>query len=177
MIDNLIGSDWPAEVMVFIMSALPAVELRAALPVAMKLLHLPWYEALYLAIIGNMLPVPFLLLFFESLLKVVNRTDTGKKLSDRFLRGIRQRAEVVEKYERIGLMLFVAIPVPWTGAWTGSLAASIFGIKFGRALVSITYGVVTCGVIVVSLCLLGWVGAAIAGLGLSVIAIIGLLKT
>ena len=74
-------------------------------------------------------------------------------------------------------MLFVAIPVPWTGAWTGSLAASIFGIKFGRALLSITYGVVTCGVIVVSLCLLGWVGAAIAGLGLSVIAIIGLLKT
>ena len=68
MIDNLIGSDWPAEVMVFIMSALPAVELRGALPVAIKLFHLPWYEALYLTIIGNMLPVPFLLLFFESLL-------------------------------------------------------------------------------------------------------------
>lgn len=60
MVVNLIGSDFPAEAMVFIMSALPVVELRGALPVAIKLFHLPWYEALYLTIIGNMPPVPFL---------------------------------------------------------------------------------------------------------------------
>jgi len=176
MVENLIGSDFPAEVMVFIMSALPLVELRGALPVAIKLFHLPWYEALYLTIIGNMLPVPFLLLFLKSLAKVVSRTDTGKRLLDWWFRQTRQRAAVVEKYERIGLVLFVAIPIPWTGAWTGSVVAFLSGLKFSRALLSITCGVVICGAIVVSLCLLGWVGAVIAGLGLCTLAIIGLLR-
>lgn len=176
MLENLIGSDIPAEVIVFIISALPVIELRGALPIAIKLFHFPWYKALYLTIIGNMLPIPFLLLFLESLLKFVNRTDAGKKLSDWFLRKTRQRAGIAERYKRIGLILFVAIPIPWTGAWTGSLAAFLFGIKFSRALVSITYGVVICGVIVVSLYLLGGVGAAIAGLGLITLLIIGALK-
>ena len=177
MLDFLIGSHFPPEVMVIIISALPILELRGAIPIAIELFHLPWYEALYLSIIGNMLPVPLLLLFFESLLKVINRTDTGRKLSERFLRLTRQRAQVVEKYERIGLTIFVAIPIPWTGAWTGSIVAFLLGIKFSRALLSITYGVVIAGAIVVSLCLLGWVGAVIAGLGLSALVVIGLLKS
>ncbi len=177
MLENLIGSDFPPQVLVFIISALPIVELRGAIPVAINLFHLPWYEALGLSLIGNMLPVPFLLLFFESLLKVVNRTDTGKKLSEWFLKKTRQRAKVVEKYERIGLMLFVAIPLPWTGAWTGSIIAFLLGIKFSRALLSIAYGVTIAGAIVVCLCLLGWVGAVIAGVGLGALAIIGLLKS
>ena len=177
MLENLIGSDFPPQVLVFIISALPIVELRGAIPVAINLFHLPWYEALGISIIGNMLPVPFLLLFFESLLKLINRTETGRKLSGWFLKRTRQRAKVVERYKRIGLMLFVAIPLPWTGAWTGSIIAFLLGIKFSRALLSITYGVVIAGAIVVCLCLLGWVGAVIAGLGLSAVAVITLLKS
>ena len=111
-----------------------------ATAIAIKLFHFPWYKALYLTIIGNMLPLPFLLMFLESLLKVVNRTNADNNLSDWFLRRTRQRSGIAERYERIGLMLFVAIPIPWTSAWTGSLAASLFGIKFSRTLVSITYG-------------------------------------
>jgi uncharacterized membrane protein len=177
MLENLIGSGFPPEVLVVIIAALPIVELRGAIPIAIELFHMPWYEALGLSIIGNMLPVPIILLFFESLLKLINRTGAGRKLAEWFLKKTRQRARVVERYERIGLTLFVAIPLPWTGAWTGSIVAALLGIKFSRALLSIAYGVIIAGAIVVSLCLLGWVGAVIAGVGLSALAIVGLLKS
>jgi uncharacterized membrane protein len=176
MLENLIGSDFPPQVLVFIISALPIVELRGAIPLAIYSFNLPWYEALGLSALGNILPVPFLLLFFESLLKLINRTEGGRKFSGWLLKMTGERAKKVERYERIGLMLFVAIPLPWTGAWTGSIIAFLLGIKFSRALLSIACGVVIAGAIVVCLCLLGWVGAVIAGVGLSALAVLGLLK-
>jgi uncharacterized membrane protein len=176
MLENLIGSDFPPQVLVFIISALPIVELRGAIPLAINVFNLPWYEALSLSVLGNMLPVPFLLLFFESLLKLINRTEGGRKFSGWLLKMTGERAKKVERYERIGLMLFVAIPLPWTGAWTGSIIAFLLGIKFSRALLSIACGVVIAGAIVVCLSLLGWVGAVIAGVALSALAVLGLLK-
>ena len=176
MIEELVGSGLSAELVVVIISTLPIAELRAALPVAINLFHLPWYQALCLAIIGNMLPVPFLLLFFESLAKAISRTDIGKKLVDELFKRTKRRTAVVEKYERIGLMLFVAIPLPFTGAWTGSIAAFMCGLKFSRALLSITAGVIISGAIVTVLSLMGWFGAIIAGLGLIIVAILGLWK-
>lgn len=176
MIDKLIGSGLSPELVTVIISVLPIAELRGALPVAIKLFHLPWYQAFYLAIIGNMLPVPLLLLFFESLARAIRHTDRGKRLMDKLLKGTKRRTAVVEKYESIGLMALVAIPLPGTGAWTGSIAASLCGLKFGRAFLSITAGVLVSGTIVTALCLMGWFGAIIAGLGLSVVAILGLWK-
>jgi uncharacterized membrane protein len=176
MLENLIGSDFPPQVLVFIVSALPIVELRGAIPLAINVFNLPWYEAMGLSVVGNMLPVPFLLLFFESLLKLINRTEGGRKFSGWLLKMTGERAKKVERYERIGLMLFVAIPLPWTGAWTGSIIAFLLGIKFSRALLSIACGVVIAGAIVVCLSLLGWVGAVIAGVALSALAVLGLLK-
>ena len=174
MLEQLIGSGFPAEAIVVIISILPVVELRGALPVAINLFHMPWYHALYLAIIGNLIPVPLLLLFFESLARLISKTDMGKRLIDWIFRRTRKHMAIVEKYERIGLMLFVAIPLPGTGAWTGSIAAFLCGLKFSRSLLSITAGVFISGAIVTALCLLGWVGAVIVGLGLSILAIIGL---
>ena len=116
MIDELIGSGLSRELVVIIMSALPVTELRGALPIGIRLFHLPWYQALYLAIIGNMLPVPFLLLFFESLAKAISRVEIGKRLVEWVFKRARQHTGVIEKYESIGLMLFVAIPLPGTGA-------------------------------------------------------------
>lgn len=180
MIEELIASviawGFSREILVVIISALPIVELRGALPLAIKLFHLPWYQALGLAIIGNMLPVPLLLLFFESLTKIVSRTSTGKRLVDWTIMRARRNAGVIEKYENIGLMLFVAIPLPVTGAWTGSIVAFLGGLKFKRALFSIAIGVVISGAIVTALTLMGWVGAVIAGLGLVALAALGLWK-
>lgn len=176
MIEELIASGFPIEILVVIIAASPVVELRGALPVAINLFHLPWYQALPLAIIGNMLPVPLLLLFFGSLTRVISRTDTGKRLVDWTFKRTRRSTAVIEKYENIGLMLFVAIPLPGTGAWTGSMAAFLFGLKFSRALLSIAAGVIISGVIVTTLSLMGWVGAVIAGLGLITLAALALWK-
>jgi uncharacterized membrane protein len=177
VIEELINSGIAKELIVIIISALPVAELRGALPVAINLFHMSWYQAFGLAVIGNMLPVPILLLFLESLAKTISQLDIGKRLVNWAFEHTRQRGAVIEKYERIGLMLFVAIPLPLTGAWTGSVAAFLFGLKFNHAFFSIFCGVIIAGAIVTCLCLLGWVGAVIAGISLSSLAIIGLWKT
>jgi len=176
MIENLINSGLSKELIVITVSALPVIELRGALPVAINMFNLPWYQALSLAIIGNLLPVPLLLLFFKSLTVTARQTDIGRRLIDWLFARTRKNMAVIEKYERIGLMLFVAVPLPVTGAWTGSVAAFLTGLKFNRALLSIACGVVIAGAIVTCLSLLGWVGAVIAGLGLGTLAAIGLWK-
>jgi len=177
VIEELINSSFAKELIVVIISALPVAELRGALPVAINLFHMPWYWAFCLAIIGNLLPVPVLLLFLESLAKTISKLDIGKRLVNWVFEHTRRRGAVIEKYERIGLMLFVAIPLPLTGAWTGSVAAFLLGLKFNHAFFSIFCGVIIAGAIVTCLCLLGWVGAVIAGISLSSLVIIGLWKT
>jgi len=173
MIEELISSGITKELIVIIISALPVIELRGALPIAINLFRMPWYWALCLSIIGNLLPVPILLLFFESLTKAVSKTTNGKRLVDWVLERTRKRGKAIEKYERIGLILFVAVPLPVTGAWTGSIAAFLLGMKFNYAFLSILCGVIIAGAIVTCLCLLGWLGAAIAGIGLSALAAAG----
>jgi len=173
MIEALIASGLAKELIVIIIAALPVVELRGALPVAINVFHMPWYWAFCLAVIGNLLPVPILLLFFDSLAKAISKVDIGKRLVNWVLQRTRRHGEVIERYERIGLILFVAIPLPVTGAWTGSIAAFLLGLKFNYAFLSILCGVIIAGAIVTCLCLLGWVGAAIAGIGLSALAILG----
>jgi uncharacterized membrane protein len=174
VLENLISSGIAKELIVVIISALPVAELRGALPVAINLFHMDWYWALCLAVIGNLLPMPILLLGLESLAKAISRVDIGKRLVNWVFERTRRHGTVVKKYERIGLMLFVAIPLPFTGAWTGSVAAFIFGLKFKHAFLSILGGVIIAGAIVTCLCLLGWLGGVIAGVGLASLAVLGL---
>jgi len=174
MVEELLGLGIAKELIVFIISALPIVELRGSLPLAINLLDMPWHWALFLAIAGTMLPVPFLLLLLESVAKWISRTEHGKRLVEWVFQRTRRRSKLIERYERIGLALFVAIPLPFTGAWTGSIAAFLFGLKFSYSLLSIFVGVIIAGVIVTALSLLGWLGALIAGLGLALLAGFGL---
>lgn len=176
-LEELIGLGLSQELVVIIISALPIVELRGALPVAINLFHLPWYYAFLLAIVGNLLPVPFLLLLLDSLSKVLSRVKLFERMFNKLFEHAGQRGKVIERYERVGLTLFVAIPLPITGAWTGSIVAVLFGLKFKHAFLSILLGILISGAIVTALSLLGWVGAAIAGAGLSALAIIGLWKS
>lgn len=177
MVDAIVNSGLVEELIVVIMSALPIVELRGTLPIAINLFDISWYWALCLAIIGNMLPVPLLLLFWDSLAKFFSRTQRGRKLMDWLFRSIRRRGVTINKYGRIGLTLFVAIPLPITGAWTGSIAAFALGLKFKYAFLSILFGVIIAGAIVTCLSLLGWWGAVIAGVGLASLAVLGLWRT
>jgi uncharacterized membrane protein len=175
--DELLGLGFSKELVVIIVSALPIFELRGALPVAINLFHFPWYYALPLAIIGNLLPVPLILLFLDRVVRLLSKIGIFEKMFHWLFERTRRQGRIVERYERIGLTLLVAIPLPVTGAWTGSLVAVLFGLKFRNAFLSISIGVIIAGAIVTSLCLLGWVGAVIAGIGLSYLAIFGLWKT
>ena len=174
--EELLGLGLSRELVVLILSILPISECRGAIPVAINLFGFPWYEAYVLAIIGNLIPVPILLLFFNTFYRLVGRIGFIRRYFDWVLERTRQRGKMVEKYERIGLMLFVAIPLPVTGAWTGAFAAIVFGIGFRYAFLSITAGVFIAGAIVTCLSLLGWTGAIIAGACLVLLAIFGLWK-
>lgn len=175
--EELLGLGFSKELVVLIISALPIFELRGAIPVAINLFNFPWYYAFLLAIIGNLIPVPLILLLLNAVVRYLSRVS----FFDRFFRWLfaytRKRGGIIERYERIGLALFVAIPLPVTGAWTGSLAAVLFGLKFKHAMLSIFIGVLIAGIIVTCLSLLGWVGAVIAGIGLGALAVFGLWKT
>lgn len=172
--DYLLGLGLSKELVVFLIATLPIVELRGAIPVAINVLDMPWYSAFALAFLGNLLPVPFILLFLEAVTRFLSRIAFFKRLLDWLFERTRRRGRMLEKYKRIGLVLFVAIPLPITGAWTGSLIAVLFGMPFKHAFLSITIGVVIAGAIVTSLSLLGWAGAIIAGIALSALAISGL---
>ncbi len=167
-----ISSGIAEELVVIIISALPIIELRGSLPVAINLFHMPWYRAFCLALLGNLLPVPILLLFFDTIAKVLSKIETGRKMVNWILERTRRGSRVIDKYERIGLTLFVAVPLPITGAWTGSIAAFLCGMKFHHAFLAITCGLIIAGTIVTCLSLLGWTGAVIAGVGLSMVVVL-----
>lgn len=148
--------DFFQELAVLALAASPISELRGAIPLAILQYHFPWYYAFLLGIIGNLLPVPIILLFLDKATRLLSKVE----ILDRFLKWLfertRRRGKIIERYERIGLVLFVAIPLPITGAWTGSLAAVLFGLKFKHALLSIFLGVLIAGTIVTCATLFGW---------------------
>ena len=142
----------PAELSVIILAALPVSELRGAIPLGIAS-GMPVFKTYLLAVAGNMLPVIPLLLFLKPVSDRLQRFRAGKRFFEWLYGRTRRRAEVVQKYEALGLSLFVAIPLPITGAWTGCVAASLFGIKFRYALPAIICGVLLAGVIVTLLSL------------------------
>jgi len=155
MLDSLILSRIPPELLVIIVSALPLAELRGGIPIGIMGFQLAWIEVLILAIIGNLLPVPFLLLFFRKLVEFSRRIPVANKLTALLVKHAQRHTPVVERYERIGLIVFVGIPLPWTGAWTGAMVASMLDMKFKQSFLSISMGVLISGIIVTTLCLMG----------------------
>ena len=141
---------------VLAIAASPISELRGAIPIAIIQFHFPWHYALLLAIIGNLLPVLFLLLFLDPFSRLLSKISIFEKILHWLFERTRRRGKIINRYGWIGLALFVAIPLPITGAWTGSLIAVLFGLKFKHAFLSIFIGILIAGVIVTSLSLLGW---------------------
>ncbi len=173
MLEQLLSLKIPPELIVMLIAALPIAELRVAIPVGIHIFGMPWYWALFISIVGNMLPVPILLLFFDSLARLVSLVKPGKKLVDWVFVRTRRHEKTIQKYEWLGLAIFVGIPLPLTGAWSGSILAFIMGMKFLPSLFSIFCGVLIAGVIVTALSLLGWTGAVIAGVALTMMLIAG----
>jgi len=137
-------------------AASPVLELRGAIPLAISLGYRPC-EAFFLSLIGNLLPVPFLLFLFSPVCEKLR----GMRGLRRFFQWLEERtkrkAHLVQKYKIFGLILFVAIPLPTTGAWTGSFAASLFQIRFRHAILAIFLGVFIAGIIVTTLSVGGYI--------------------
>jgi uncharacterized membrane protein len=140
---------------VILISATPISELRGGIPVAIFRYDFAWYWAFLVAVVGNMLPIPFLLVLYDPVVKLVSKVSWIKRLAEWFFKYTRRRGGLVEKYGLLGLAMFVAIPLPITGAWTGSVLAYLMGIEYKRALPAIFLGVIVAAVIVTTFCILG----------------------
>ena len=154
----------PKEIYVFLISMLPIIELRGAVPVGAAI-GLPFYLNYIVAVIGNVLPVPFILMFIPKILDLMEKVKIFRPI----VKWVRQKADkykgkiITVKDEScvecgedtetlnagffIALMMFVAIPLPGTGAWTGSLVAALFNLPKRSSMLAISLGVLICGVI------------------------------
>ena len=137
----------PKEWITFIIAALPISELRGAIPVALSM-NMPLFKAYWVAVLGNLVPVIPLLVALGPLSTRLRRFRLWHLFFEWLFERTKRRADLVEKYGAIGLIMFVAIPLPVTGAWTGCIAASLFKIRFRYALIAITLGVLIAGIIV-----------------------------
>ena len=142
----------PDELVTACLAALPVIELRGSIPWATFILKLSWESALLFSIIGNLVPVPLILLLLKPAEKLLSRWIVMDRFFQWLFARTRRRGKVVERYMALGLILFVAIPLPVTGAWTGTVAAHVFGVRFGPALVCITAGVCIAGIVVTLAC-------------------------
>ena len=158
---ELIGLDFGDILKVIGYAVLPISELRGAIPIAIGVYDFPWYYAYIFAVIGNLLPVPFILLFLNFGTKILSKVKIFELFLNWLFVVVRRRGKRIERFERIGLALFVAVPLPVTGAWTGSILAVLMGMKLKYAFISITIGVLIAGVIVTCATVLGWAVADI----------------
>lgn len=144
------------ELIVVLIAMLPVAELRLAIPIAIYGFELEPFTAFYLSVVGNMIPVIPLLLFLEPVSNFLRRW----RIWDIFFTWLFERTHRrhnanFEKYGSIGLAIFVGIPLPVTGAWTGCAAAFVFGFKFKNAFLAILSGIIIAGVVVTTLTVMG----------------------
>ncbi len=136
------------ELCVLFCSMIPIIELRGAIPMG-AVFGMPWWQSYILSVIGNMLPVPIILLFVKAVITWMGRSKVKffNKIADFLNKRVEKRRGQIEKYSFWGVCFFVAVPLPVTGAWTGSLVAAMIDMKFWKALLSCLFGVMIAGVI------------------------------
>ena len=145
------------EAALFIISMIPLIEERGAI-VYGAAIGMPWYKVLPICIIANMLPVPFVLIFGMKLIELLKKSRILGGFFTRYEEKLKKKSETVDKYSFMALVLLVGLPIPGTGAWSGSLVATILQVEKKRAIPALFVGVVMCGIIV-TLAAYGVVGA------------------
>ena len=131
---------------IFIISMLPIIELRGGM-IAAALLHLSLWKAFIICFIGNILPIPFILWFIRAILNWMRNVKCFKKIVLWLDDKVEKKKGQIEKYGFWGIVLFVGIPLPGTGAWTGSLIAAMLDMNKKKAFLAATLGVVLAGVV------------------------------
>lgn len=136
--------------MTFLISMVPVLELRGAIPIGVAG-GLPPLAAMLIAILGNLAPVPFLLVFTRRVFNWLKTKGRIRLLVERLERRAAKKSRLVLNYAWLGLCILVAIPLPGTGAWTGALVAALMNMRLKRAMPAIALGVVIAGLIVTCL--------------------------
>lgn len=132
----------------FLVSMVPVIELRGAIPVGVAA-GVPLWQAILISIIGNMIPVPFIILFIKKIFAWMRgKSERLNAVVEKMEAKADKNVEKVTRYEFWGLFLFVAIPLPGTGAWTGSLVAALLDMKLRKALPPIYLGILGAAVII-----------------------------
>lgn len=148
LFDSLKETEFGRYLLTFLVSMLPIVELRGAIPIGVGL-GLGHWQSMAVSVLGNMIPVPFIILFIRRVFQWLRQRSARL---ERMVSSLEARAEgkweKVHKYELLGLMVLVAIPLPGTGAWTGALVAALMDIRIKYAIPVIFAGVVIAGIIV-----------------------------
>lgn len=144
---STLGQYVSAEVMVFIISLFPILELRGGL-IAAWMLKVPLVKAIPICIIGNILPIPIILLFIKKIFAWMRRFRFFRRIVEWLENKAMGKKDKIERYEFWGLVLFVGIPLPGTGAWTGSLIAALLDIDFKKAIIAELIGIVMATFIV-----------------------------
>ncbi|MCI8292947.1 MAG: small multi-drug export protein [Hespellia sp.] len=143
-----LGGKVSKEVIIFLISMVPILELRGGLIAAgPALLDVPMWRAIPICVIGNIIPVPFILLLITPIFKWMKGTNLLRPMVEKLESKAMSKSDQIEKYEFWGLVLFVGIPLPGTGAWTGSLIAALLGIRFRKAFPAVMLGILLATVI------------------------------
>lgn len=148
MVDFLFKTLWGKIIVTFFISMVPIIELRGAIPYATGMGLSPWI-AIPVAMIGNILPIPFIILFIKRIFAWMRKKgEWFNKIVDKMEAKAEKNKEKVLKYAFWGLALFVAIPLPGTGAWTGALVAAMLDMPLKKSFPSILLGVVVAGIVI-----------------------------
>ena len=142
-----LGQYIPAELVTFIVSLMPVLECRGGIVVG-RLLNLPLAETISISVIGNVLPIPFILLFIKKIFVWLKPTKVLGPIVARLENRAMRKSDALRKGEFWGLLMFVGIPLPGTGAWTGAIIAALLGLRIKKASVAILLGVAIATVIV-----------------------------
>ena len=135
--------------MTFFMAMVPVIELRGAIPYGVGVAELSVETATFVSIVGNLVPIPFLIVFTRDVFSWLRKkSEKLNILVCRMEKKAESKKDVVLRYEFLGLMILVAIPLPGTGAWTGALVAAMMNMRLQRAMPAITVGVIIAGCIV-----------------------------
>ena len=136
----------PAELIAFVISLFPVLEIRGGM-IASLLLDVDFIKAFVICYLGNMLPIPFILLFIKKIFSLMRKNKHLRKIVEKLEARSDKKKGTMEKYKEWGLLFFVAIPLPGTGGWTGALIAALMDMRIKKALPIIALGVFIAGLI------------------------------
>jgi uncharacterized membrane protein len=151
IIEVLKQSELGEMLITLVVAMTPVLELRGAIPLGVSIGLNPW-TALIISVVGNMIPVPFIIIFIRKIFRFLRvKSQWLERSISRLEKRAKGKWKQVYKFQLLGLLILVAIPLPGTGAWTGALVAALMDMRLKNALVSIFFGVLIAGILITGL--------------------------